>query len=73
MVGVTSLDYAMLLERITTSIKAPVGFLIPLINQVLSPVVTFNLYFMCMDVELFYFMEYERSEVFSLREIYGPV
>ena len=45
-VAITQFDYETLLERLTTEVEVPVGFLIPLINQLLCPVVNFSLYYL---------------------------
>ena len=73
-VSLNSYEYECLLrERISDSNRRPVGFLVPLLNQVVENMVVFNVYFIYMDAELFYFLEFTRSNasIFS-REIFQP-
>ena len=59
--SIKHLDYSDLIRRkIGTCLKNPDGFLVPLLNDS-SSFVIYNIYFTCMDGELFRFMESTRS------------
>ena len=63
----------LLRERISDSNRRPVGFLVPLLNQVVENMVVFNVYFTYMDAKLFYFLEFTRSNAsIFLRKIFQP-